>query len=88
MARGGDVSTGEIRVRPIGVVHTSASKDEVKEGKGGMLSEIEVFLPFEPALDGLEGFSHIFVLGYLMVLWPVVIGPLMVLPRGLLCVGL
>ena len=82
------MSTGGIRVRPIGVVHTSASKDEVKVGNGGMLSEIEVFLPFEPALDGLEGFSHIFVLGYLNQLRPEQIGPLKVQPRGLLRLGL
>ncbi|MEM0322330.1 MAG: TrmO family methyltransferase, partial [Thermoprotei archaeon] len=48
---------------------------------------IEVYPEFVDGLDGLEGFSHIFVLGYFNMLRPEQIGPLKVKPRGLLRYG-
>ena len=49
---------------------------------------MEVYERFEDALDGLEGFSHIFVIGYFHQLRPEQVGPLRVKPRGLLKQGL
>jgi len=48
------------------------------------LSRLEVFPEFAEALEGLDGFSHIFVLSYLDRLRPEQIGPLKVKPRRLL----
>jgi len=50
-------------------------------------STIEIASEFQDALDGLQGFSHIFVLSYLNQLWPEQIGPLKVRPRRLLAKG-
>jgi tRNA-Thr(GGU) m(6)t(6)A37 methyltransferase TsaA len=82
------VALREVRTRPIGIVHTEASQDEIRERREGILSQIEIFPQFEKALDGLEGFSHIFVIGYLNQLRPEQIGRLKVQPRGLLKYGL
>ena len=48
---------------------------------------IEVYEEFAEALEGLDGFSHLFVLGYFNRLRPEQIGPLKVRPRGLLKYG-
>lgn len=52
----------EIRFKPIGVIHTNASADDVKAG--GQEGELEVFPEFADALDGIDGYSHLFVLTY------------------------
>lgn len=78
-----------ISLNPIGVVRTDASDDEVKGRPhgSGFESKIEIFPEFQDALDGLEGFSHIFVLCYLDKLRPDQIGALKVKPRRLLKKG-
>jgi tRNA-Thr(GGU) m(6)t(6)A37 methyltransferase TsaA len=73
--------------KPVGVVRTGASDEEVREGRGESETAVEVFPEFEQALDGLDGFSHIFVLSYLHKLRPDQIGPLRVRPRKLLRAG-
>jgi tRNA-Thr(GGU) m(6)t(6)A37 methyltransferase TsaA len=73
--------------RPVGVVRTSASDAEVKERREESESIVEVFPEFEEALEGLDGFSHVFVLSYLHKLRPEQIGPLKVRPRRLLRAG-
>ena len=73
----------EIRFRPIGVVHTKAGDDDVKE-KGHQEGELEIFPEFAEGLDGIEGYSHLFVLVYFDRLRPEQIGPLKVKPRALL----
>jgi tRNA (adenine37-N6)-methyltransferase len=78
----------KIALRPIGVVHTKSTPDEIRNKVPGLESEIEVYPEFAPGLEGLEGFSHIFVLGYFDRLRPEQIGPLQVKPRGLLRAGL
>jgi tRNA (adenine37-N6)-methyltransferase len=78
----------EIEFRPIGVVHTTASEDEVRSRRLGGESTIEIYPEFEEALDGLDGFSHIFVLAYFNKLRPEQIGPLKVKPRSWLRLGL
>jgi tRNA-Thr(GGU) m(6)t(6)A37 methyltransferase TsaA len=74
--------------RQVGVVRTKATDDEVKEMSGQMEATVEIFPEFEGALDGLDGFSHIFVLSYLHKLRPEQIGPLKVRPRRFLKAGL
>lgn len=77
-----------IILKPIGIVHTSASDNEVKSRSPGFKSSIEIYQEFQDAIDGLSGFSHIFVIGYFNKLRPEQIGPLKVKPRGLLKYGL
>ncbi len=74
--------------RPIGVVHTSATVDEIRGRIPGIKSVVEIFPEFEPALEGLDGFSHIFVVGHLNQLRPEQVGPLQVRPKAFLHRGL
>ena len=83
----------EVVLKPIGVVHTKATADQIRNRvwpsyPAGIESTLEVYPEFEAGLDGLEGFSHIFVLGYFHNLRPEQVGPLKVKPRGLLRDGL
>lgn len=71
----------EIRLKPIGVVHTGAGDDQVKE-KGDQEGELEIFPEFAEGLDGVDGFASV-VLVYFDRLRPEQIGPLKVKPRGL-----
>jgi len=80
--------TREVRMSPIGLVRTNASQTEVRDGRRGLISKIEIFPQFEEALDGLEGFSHIFVIAWFNQLREEQIGPLRVRPRRLLRYGL
>ena len=80
--------TDEVLLKPIGVVHTKAEPDEIRKRTPGIESVVEVFPEYQDGLDGLEEFSHIFVLGYFHNLRPEQIGPLRVKPRGLLRWGL
>jgi tRNA-Thr(GGU) m(6)t(6)A37 methyltransferase TsaA len=73
--------------RPVAVVRTVASDNEVREGREESESTVEVFPEYEEALEGLDGFSHIFVLSYFHKLRPEQIGPLKVRPRKLLRAG-
>jgi tRNA-Thr(GGU) m(6)t(6)A37 methyltransferase TsaA len=77
----------QIIFRPVAVVRTAASNDEVRERREEYESTVEVHPDFEEALDGLDGFSHIFVLSYLDKLRPEQVGPLKVRPRRLLRMG-
>jgi tRNA-Thr(GGU) m(6)t(6)A37 methyltransferase TsaA len=74
----------EIIFRPIGVVRTQAPDDQIREHSLESEAVLEVFPEFHEALDGLEGFSHIFVLSYLHKLRPEQMGALKVKPRRLL----
>jgi tRNA-Thr(GGU) m(6)t(6)A37 methyltransferase TsaA len=73
-----------VAFRPVGVVRTQASDDEVREQARELEATVEIFPEFQEALDGLEGFSHIFVLSFLNRLKPEQVGPLKVRPRRLL----
>jgi len=74
----------EIGFRPVGVVRTQASDDEIRERSRELVATIDIFPEFEEALDGLEGFSHIFVLSFLNRLKHEQVGVLKVRPRRLL----
>ena len=73
---------------PIGVVHRKASDEEVRSENAGLESEVEIYPQYKDALDGIEGFSHIFVLGYFHRLRPEQIGPLKVKPKRMIKHGL
>jgi tRNA-Thr(GGU) m(6)t(6)A37 methyltransferase TsaA len=79
----------EFSFHPIGEVRVQASDDEIKGRRRELNCEsrIEIFPEFQDALDGLAGFSHIFVLSFLHRLRPDQIGVLKVRPRRLLNKG-
>ena len=80
-------SNGDIVLRPIGLVRTSNSNDDVRFRSNESESTVEIYPKFREALEGLQGFSHIFVLSYFNQLRPEQIGPLRVKPRRLLAKG-
>jgi tRNA-Thr(GGU) m(6)t(6)A37 methyltransferase TsaA len=80
-------SNGDIILRPIGLVRTSASKDDVRLRDKDSESVVEIYHEFQEGLEGLQGFSHIFVLSYFNQLRPEQVGPLRVKPRRLLLKG-
>jgi tRNA-Thr(GGU) m(6)t(6)A37 methyltransferase TsaA len=77
-----------ISLEPVGIVRTAASQDEVKSSWEVLESAIEVLEPYEAALAGLDGFSHVFVLTFLDRIDPRARTTLQVRPRGLLRLGL
>jgi len=73
----------EIMFKAIGQVRTQASETDIRgEGKN-LEAELEIFPEFEAALEGIDGYSHLFVLGYFNKLRPDQIGPLQVRPTRL-----
>jgi tRNA-Thr(GGU) m(6)t(6)A37 methyltransferase TsaA len=55
-----------VQLKPVGVIRTVLSNDEVRESwHEGIEAEIEIFEEYAPALDRIEGFSHLMVLFYL-----------------------
>ena len=72
----------EFRLTAIGVVRTERSDAEVKE-QSGVEGELLIYPEFQDALEGIDGYSHLFVIVYLHRLRPEQIGPLRVKPRGL-----
>jgi tRNA-Thr(GGU) m(6)t(6)A37 methyltransferase TsaA len=76
----------EIKFKSIGVVRTAATNEKIKE-KRDAEGELEIYPEFEEGLDGVDGYSHLFVIVYLDRLRPEQIGPLKVKPRGLLRKG-
>ena len=73
----------EIKLRPIGVVHTKGTDAEVKE-KGDLEGELVIYPDFQEALEGIDGYSHLFVIVYFDRLRAEQVGPLRVKPRGLM----
>jgi tRNA-Thr(GGU) m(6)t(6)A37 methyltransferase TsaA len=73
----------KIQFTPIGIIHTTSSDAEVRE-KGGTEGELEIYPEFADGLEGIDGYSHLFVIVYFDRLRPEQIGPLKVKPRGLL----
>ncbi len=69
-------------------MHTASTPDGIREMPKCIPSEIEVFPEFEEGLDGIEGFSHIFVICYFDRLRREQKGVMKVKPRRLLRFGL
>ena len=75
-------------LKPIGVVQRGASDDEVRQEARGLDSVIAIYPEYQDALDGLEGYSHVFVLGYFHKLRPEQKGLLKIRPKRLTRYGL
>jgi tRNA-Thr(GGU) m(6)t(6)A37 methyltransferase TsaA len=73
----------EICFKPIGIVHTQGSEEDVKQ-IGNRQGELEIFPEFADGLEGIDGYSHLLVLVYFHRLPPEQIGLLKVKPRILL----
>jgi tRNA-Thr(GGU) m(6)t(6)A37 methyltransferase TsaA len=73
----------EIIFKPIGQVKAQFSQTDVRAEGGELVGELEIYPDFEPALAGIDGYSHLFVLAYFDRLRPDQIGPLQVKPRRL-----
>ncbi len=54
-----------IRYRPIGKVRCKFSEDEIRTKRSSIVSEIIIDTPYVKALDGLESYSHLFVIFYM-----------------------
>jgi tRNA-Thr(GGU) m(6)t(6)A37 methyltransferase TsaA len=67
--------------RAVGIVKTIWSENDIRKRYGELESTIEVFPEFAEALEGIDGFSHIFVLSYFDRLEVDRIGVLKVRPR-------
>ncbi len=76
-------STEEIVLKPIGVIHTDASDNQIKEEQREVEAIVEIFPEFEEALEGLDGYSHLFIISYLHKLRLDQIGFLKVKPKRL-----
>jgi tRNA-Thr(GGU) m(6)t(6)A37 methyltransferase TsaA len=74
-------STEKIVLKPIGVVQTKASDNHIKEESREVEAILEIFPDFEEALEGLDGYSHLFILSYFHKLRPDQIAPLKVKPK-------
>jgi tRNA-Thr(GGU) m(6)t(6)A37 methyltransferase TsaA len=74
-------STEQMVLKPVGVIHTDASDTQIKEENREVEAVVEIFPKFEEALEGLDGYSHLFILSYLNKLRPDQIGPLQVKPK-------
>jgi tRNA (adenine37-N6)-methyltransferase len=70
----------QVLFKPIGVVRTQASETDIRSESKEIEAEREIFPEFEPALEGIDGYSHLFVLGYFNKLRPDQISPLQVKP--------
>ena len=76
-----------ITLKPIGLVRHKATEAQIREQPQDLEGELEIFPEFKPALEGIDGFSHLFVLCYFDRLRPERTGPLQVKPRRLLKKG-
>jgi len=74
-------STETFVLKPVGIVHTNSSDVQIKEENKEIEAIVEIFAEFEEALEGLDGYSHIFLLSYLNKLRPDQVGPLKVKPK-------
>jgi len=77
----------DVVLHPIGLIRTSISKDDIRLRSKESESTVEIYPEFQDALEGLQGFSHLFVLSYFNQLRPEQIGALKVKPRRLLMKG-
>jgi tRNA-Thr(GGU) m(6)t(6)A37 methyltransferase TsaA len=73
----------DMSLTPIGVVHTTATDDEIRAEEHEIEGELEIFDQFTPALEGIDGYSHLFLICYFHRLRPGQVGPLQVRPRRL-----
>ncbi|HEX6176292.1 MAG TPA: tRNA (N6-threonylcarbamoyladenosine(37)-N6)-methyltransferase TrmO [Candidatus Binatia bacterium] len=73
----------EIIFKPIGQIKAQFSDADVRAERKDLEGDLEIYPQFEPALEGIDGYSHLFLLAYFDRLRPDQIGPLQVKPRRL-----
>ena len=73
----------EIVFQPIGQVKGEFSEADIRAESKDLEGELEIYPEFEPALEGIDGYSHLFILAYFDRLRADQIGPLQVKPRRL-----
>jgi tRNA-Thr(GGU) m(6)t(6)A37 methyltransferase TsaA len=72
-----------IELTPIGVVRTDATETEIRAEAPDIEGVLEILPSYAPALEGIDGYSHLFLLCYFDRLRPEQVGPLRVKPRRL-----
>ncbi len=75
------MSESVIEMRPIGHVRTRVANDEIAHARRRMESDIVLLPELAPALDGIEEYSHLFVLFWMDRIDPASFMP-RVHPRG------
>jgi tRNA-Thr(GGU) m(6)t(6)A37 methyltransferase TsaA len=73
----------EIIFKPIGQVKAQFSEVDIRAENKDLVGELEIYPEFEAALEGIDGYSHLFVFAYFDRLRADQIGPLQVKPRRL-----
>jgi len=68
-------------LNPIGIVHSDASDDQIRTDYKNFEATVEILPEYSDGLEGLEGYSHIFVIGYFNRLRTDQLGVLKVRPR-------
>ena len=76
------MNSHRIVLKPIGFVRTSASEEEIKAKRKNIVSEIHVKMDLVDALNGVEEYSHIFVIFWMHKVPKVETKRLKVHPRG------
>ena len=74
-------SAEQMTLKPVGVVKAQASDNQIKKEHKEVEAVVEIFPEFEEALEGLDGYSHLFLLSYFHKLRHDQIGPLKVEPK-------
>ena len=57
--------TRELSFKPIGYVRTDADEDQISKDSKNVISDIIISEELTEALDGIEGFSHLFIIFYM-----------------------
>jgi len=70
-----------LELNPIGIVHSDASDDQIRTDYKNFEATVEILPEYSDGLEGLEGYSHIFVIGYFNRLRTDQLGVLKVRPR-------
>lgn len=55
----------EVVLRPVGVVKTQFTDEEVRNSGSGVSGIIEIYDEFKEGLEGIDGFSHLIIIAYL-----------------------
>jgi tRNA-Thr(GGU) m(6)t(6)A37 methyltransferase TsaA len=55
----------EFGFKPIGYVRTDADEDLIRKDRKSIISDIVISKEFTEALDGIEDFSHVFIIFYM-----------------------
>jgi tRNA (adenine37-N6)-methyltransferase len=74
----------EITFEPVGVVKTGATESDIREERQELEGELEIYPQYEEALEGIDGYSHLFLICYFNKLRSDQVGPLKVKPKRLL----